>query len=319
MFQWSLQAQELATAKKELKLMGCRFELTTIADNEAIAWKALNAGVAEIQRIELLISSWDKSSQTSAVNANAGVKPVVVDKELFDLIYRSKKVSELTKGAFDISFASMPYIWKFDQQEQVFPDESKIINARSKINWKNIILDNEKSSIYLKEEGMKIGFGAIGKGYAANRAKEVIAKIEGVKGGLVNASGDLVAWGENGKPDGWNIQIADPNNAKKALGWIALNDMAIVTSGDYEKYFTNNKKRYAHIINPKTGYPTTGIKSVSIICPDAELADALATAVFVLGVEKGLNLINQLNKIECLIIADDNNIHQSQNLQLLRK
>ncbi len=316
LFQLSLQAQELSTAKKELKLMGCRFELTTVAIDEAIAWKALNAGVKEIERIENLISSWDENSQTSAINAKAGIEPVVVDKELYDLIFRSKKVSELTDGAFDVSFSSMPYIWKFDKQEQALPDNDIVINAKSKINWKNIVLNKENSSVFLKEEGMKIGFGAIGKGYAANRAKEIIASIKGVKGGLVNASGDLVAWGENGKSDGWKIQIADPNNAEKALGWIGLYDMAIVTSGDYEKYFTNNNKRYAHIINPKTGYPTTGIKSVSVICPDAELADALATSVFVLGIEKGMNLINQLNKIECLIIADDNNIHQSKNLNL---
>ena len=314
----NLFAQELSSAKKEVKLMGCRFEITAIATTEQIAWDGINAGIKEIQRIELLISSWDKNSQTSKINAMAGKEAVVVDRELFDLIYRAKKVSSLTDGAFDISFASMPRVWEFDKLEHPLPDTYVIKTARKKINWENIVLNSENNTVFLKEEGMKIGFGAIGKGYAANRAKQVIEKIDGIKGGLVNASGDLIAWGANSKPNDWQIQISDPNDKEKTLGWLNLNEMAIVTSGDYEKYFTNNGKRYAHIINPKTGYPTTGIKSVSIICPDTELADALATSVFVLGIEKGLALINQLKQVECLIIADDNSIHQSSNLKLTK-
>jgi len=148
----------------------------------------------------------------------------------------------------------MPKVWEFDKQERTLPEASIIKTACQKINWQNIILNSENNTVFLKEEGMKIGFGAIGKGYAANRAKKVMEKMNGIRGGLVNASGDLIAWGENGKPNDWQIQISDPNDKEKTLGWLNLNEMAIVTSGDYEKYFTNNGKRYAHIINPKTGY-----------------------------------------------------------------
>ncbi len=296
--------------------MGCRFELTAVASNDTIAWEAIQAGIDEISRIERLISSWDSTSQTSAINKNAGIQAVEVDPELYDLIYRSKKVSKLTGGAFDISFASMDKIWDFNGQEQTMPDSQMVQYAAAKINWENILLDPENSTVFLKEKGMKIGFGAIGKGYAANRAKQIMAAITGVVGGVVNASGDLMVWGSNAQETPWTVQIADPKRKDQMIGWLALKDMAIVTSGDYEKYFTSRGIRYAHIINPKTGYPTTGISSVSVVCPDAELADALATAIFVLGKDRGLKLVNQLNQVECLIITEKGALFTSAQLQL---
>jgi len=313
---FGLKAQELYSAKKVLKLMGTRFEITAVATNDTLAWKALNAGVNEITRIEKNISSWDANSQTSSINRAAGIKAVKVDRELFDLIYRAKKVSQLTEGAFDISFASMQKIWVFDGLEHTLPDSQLVAEAASKVNWQNIVLNDKENSVFLKKKGMKIGFGAIGKGYAANKAKSVMSDMEGVKGGVVNASGDLIAWGHNEKSDYWDVQIANPKNKSKSLGWVSLKDQAIVTSGDYEKFFTSNGTRYAHIVNPKTGYPTTGIKSVTIICPDAELADALATSIFVLGKDKGVSLVNQLNEIECIIVDDNDNISSSDNLKM---
>lgn len=312
----SLGAQTHAAAKKVLKLMGSRFEITAIAENDTIAWEAINAGIAEVSRIERLISSWDENSQTAMVNRLAGVKPVKVDKELYDLIYRAKKISKITQGAFDISFASMDRIWVFDRSEQVLPDSAVAAAARSKINYENIVLNAEDTTVYLTDKGMKIGFGAIGKGYAANRAKAVMTAINGVKGGVVNASGDLLAWGESESSEGWTIKIADPKDKAKPIGWLQIDEMAVVTSGDYEKYFTSEGRRFAHIIDPQTGYPTQGVTSVTIICPDAELADALATSVFVLGKEEGIALINQLNGIECLVIDDNAGIWQSKNLNL---
>ncbi len=308
----------LTAQKKVVKLMGCRFEITAVAKNDTIAWEAINVGIGEIERIERLISSWDKNSQTSQINRQAGIQPVQVDQELFDLIYRAKKVSGLTKGAFDISFASMDRIWRFDGSMEAFPSQQQIDQARRFINWQNIQLDAANRTVFLKENGMKIGFGAIGKGYAANRAKEVMATITGVEGGLVNASGDLINWGTSNRSDGWRIQIADPQAVDKGLGWLQINDMAVVTSGDYERFVEHNGKRYAHIIDPRTGRPTTGIKSVTIVCTDAEVADALATSVFVLGREEGLALINQLKGVECLIITDEDELLSSDHLTLNR-
>lgn len=311
-----IYGQALSSQKKVVLLMGSRFEITVVASNDTIAWEAINNGIAEIERIERLISSWDKKSSTSSVNRNAGIKPIKVDKELYDLIYRCKKVSQLTQGAFDISFASMDRIWQFDGSMKQLPTESAIKKAKQHINWQNIELDKEMQTVFLKEKGMKIGFGAIGKGYAANRAKAIIENTKGVEGGLVNASGDLISWGKSSLADGWTIKIADPKDKNKVLGWLQIEEMAVVTSGNYERYIELDGKRYAHIIDPRSGYPTTGIKSVTIVCADAEVADALATSVFVLGTTEGLRLVSQLKGIECLIITDADEVLHSKNLQL---
>jgi thiamine biosynthesis lipoprotein len=225
-------------------------------------------------------------------------------------------VSGLTEGAFDISFASMENIWLFDGQEHDLPDSSVVQKLRSNVNWSNIVLNSEDTSVYLKEIGMRISFGAIGKGYAANKAVTLMRSMPNVNGGVVNASGDLKAWGENGRDDNWSVQIADPQNKDRAVGFLNVKDMSVVTSGNYEKYFTSNGVRYAHILNPKTGYPTTGIKSVTIVCQDAEIADALATSVFALGITDGLDLINTLDGVECILITDKDLMLTSDNLNL---
>jgi len=310
-------AQEYALASKEIKLMGCRFVFRVVADDEATCWKAINSGITEITRIEKLISSWDPSSQTSDINRNAGIEAVKVDKELFSLIQRSLKISELTQGAFDISFASMDRIYTFDRQEKQLPSAESIHNAKALINCKNIELDEKNTSVKLSKKGMKIGFGAIGKGYAANRAKKIIEAIQGVHGGIVNASGDLSIWGKSSnKMNEWNIKISDPSDPDRIMADILVNNTSVITSGDYEKYFTSDGKRYAHIIDPKTGIPTTGIKSATIICKDAEIGDALATSVFVLGKDDGMYLINKLKGVEAIIVTDDNTIVHSDNLKL---
>ncbi len=312
----SAQDSALLAQKKVLKLMGCRFELTAVAQTEQQAWDAINAGIAEIQRIENLISSWDKHSQTSKINFNAGLNPVQVDKELYDLIYRAEKVAQLTEGAFDISFASMDRIWKFDGSMVEMPSREEVNKAKSKINWQDIVLNRKDQTVFLKNKGMRIGFGAIGKGYAANRAKTIMSNMEGINGGLVNASGDLIAWGLNHDKKDWLVNITNPKDKEQALGWLRINGLSVVTSGNYERFVEFEGTRYAHIIDPRTGYPTTGIKSVTLVGPDAELADALATSVFVLGCEKGLELVNKLERTECLIVTDQDEILTSTNLKL---
>ncbi|MGB7842277.1 MAG: FAD:protein FMN transferase [Salinimicrobium sp.] len=311
----SLNASAQEIFKRTLKLMGSRFEITVVANNETEAEKQIQLAVGEIQRIEKLISSWDPSSQTSEINRNAGLKPVKVDKELFSLIERSIKISNITDGAFDISYASMDKIWKFDGSMTSMPSEEEIKASVSKVGFQNIILDKENSTVFLKNPGMKIGFGAVGKGYAADRAKELLIQ-EGVPAGIINASGDMNTWGK--QPDGreWMVAITNPMNKNKTFALLPLKQGAVVTSGDYEKFVNFNDTRYAHIINPKTGYPATGIISVSVFAPKAELADALATSVFVLGKEIGLNRINQLPKVECIIVDENGNITASENIKI---
>jgi thiamine biosynthesis lipoprotein len=162
---------------------------------------------------------------------------------------------------------------------------------------------------------MKIGFGAIGKGYAADRARDLLIR-HGVAGGIINASGDMSVWGENADGEPWKVAITNPMDKTKSFGSFSIEDGAVVTSGDYEKYVTLNGNRYSHIIDPRTGYPASGIISVSVFAPKAELADALSTAVFVMGVEAGLDRINQMDQIECIIVGENGRIHTSANLTL---
>lgn len=309
-------AAETASEKQVLRLMGSRFEITAIHSDPSIARQAISAAIAEIRRIEALISSWDPVSQTSTINRNAGVAPVSVDRELYDLIYRSKKVSRLTGGIFDISYASIDKVWHYDGSMSQLPDSASVRQSVARINYENIILDQQRSSVFLAQKGMKIGFGAIGKGYAANRARDIMIAA-GISSGVVNAGGDLISWGlrENGQP--WTIGIADPANKTAIKGWLQISNMAVVTSGNYEKFVVIDGKRYGHIIHPKTGFPVSGVESVTIVCPDAELADALATAVFIMGEREGLALINRLKNVEGLIVNDRYELAASSGLDIV--
>jgi len=295
--------------------MGSRFEITVVAMNTDEADNSIQSAVDEIKRIEDLISSWDSTSQTSEINRNAGVKPVKVDDELFNLIERALYISRLTDGAFDISYASMDKIWKFDGSMDVMPSEAEIAASVSKIGYKNIILDKENKTVFLKDKGMKIGFGGIGKGYAADKAKALLIS-KGVSGGIINASGDMNTWGTQPNGEDWKVAITNPLNKSKAFALLPLDNGAVVTSGNYEKFVEFNGKRYTHIIDPRSGYPCSGVISVTVFAPKAELADALATSVFVMGKEIGLDRINQLPNIECIIIDDQGKIVTSKNIKL---
>ncbi len=295
--------------------MGSRFDISVVAENRVKGENYIELAVQEITRIEKLISSWDSLSQTSLINKNAGLQPVVVDPELFDLIQRAIKISKLTEGAFDISYASMDKVWKFDGSMKEMPTEEAIKNSVAKVGYQNIILNENNHSVFLKLMGMKIGFGGIGKGYAADRAKALL-ESKGVKAGIINASGDLNTWGK--QPDGkdWMVAIVNPINKEKVFSWLPVYNSAVVTSGNYEKYVKFNNVLYTHIIDPRTGYPSTGILSASIFTANAELADALATSIFVMGVDVGLDFINQLNGVECIIVDKDNKVHTSKNINL---
>jgi thiamine biosynthesis lipoprotein len=296
-------------------LMGCSFEFTVVAEDEISAGRYIDMARSEIKRIESIISSWDNSSETSMINKNAGIKPIAVSEELFNLIERAIKISKLTNGAFDISYASMDKIWKFDGSMKEMPSPELIKKSITHIDFTNIELDHEKNTVFLKNKGMRIGFGGIGKGYAADKAKELLVK-NGVTAGIINASGDLKTWGI--QPDGkdWMVAIINPLNKKKVFSWLPVKNGAVVTSGNYENYVTFNGQRYSHIIDPRTGYPSKGILSVTIFTSSAEIADALATSIFVMGVDAGLDLINQLKGIECVIVDANNKIISSNNIDL---
>lgn len=306
----------LEAHRREMKLMGNRFEITVVGKIADWANQQIDAAVTEIKRIEDLLSTFKESSETNLINRNAGIQPVKVSEETFNLIARSLRISHITQGAFDISYGSIDKrLWNFDQTMTELPDAATARRMVRLINYQNIILDQEKHTVFLKEAGMRIGFGGIGKGYAAEMAKALLKK-NGVKSGIVNASGDLAVWGK--QPDGkpWTIGIVHPDFAGQPFSYMEIADGAVATSGNYEKFVMIAGKKYSHTIDPKTGLPVRGIKSVTIISPNAELCDALATPVTILGVKLGVDLINQLNGVECVIIDDDNNLFTSKNIHL---
>ena len=305
-----------AEFKRTEKLMGNRFEITVVAADEEWAREKIDLAIAEIRRIEKLLTTFDAGSQTNQINQQAGIEAVTVDREVYNLIDRSIRISSLTDGAFDITYGSIDKsLWNFDRTMQSLPDPAVAKSMVRLINYRNIILDETNCSVLLREEGMRIGFGGIGKGYAAEMAKAVL-KSEGVQNGIVNASGDLTTWGSQANGKAWTIGIANPNNAQLPFSYLNISDMAVATSGNYEKFVIIDGKKYSHTINPKTGLPVTGIKSVTIISPNAEIADAMATPVTIMGIKAGIHLINQVKHLGCIIIDDNNKIYSSNNINL---
>jgi len=302
--------------RRQQKLMGNQFEIILQGGSPEEAQNHINKAIAEISRIERLLTTFNEDSQTNRVNRMAGIRPVKVDREVLDLIQRSLKISNLTQGAFDITYGSIDKkLWNFDTTMKALPSAEVARKMVRLINYKNVILDTEECTVFLAEKGMRIGFGGIGKGYAAEQAKAVL-KQSGVENGIVNAAGDLTAWGHQSDGSPWTVGIADPNNKWNPFSCLAISEMAVATSGNYEKYITLDGKRYSHTIDPKTGLPVTGIKSVTIISPNAELSDSMATPVMVMGIKVGLGLINQIKEMECVIIDEDDRLFTSKNINL---
>ncbi|RZK60956.1 MAG: FAD:protein FMN transferase [Pedobacter sp.] len=298
------------------RLMGNTFELTVVANSEKWAMQKIRLAIDEIKRIENLFTTFNENSQTNQINSQAGIAAVKVDPEVYQLIERSIRISAITDGAFDLTYGSIDRkLWNFDSTMTRLPDIETARSMVRLINYKNIILDPLNNTVMLKEKGMRIGFGGIGKGYAAEMAKSLLKK-EGVCAGIVNASGDLTTWGTQPNGEPWTIGIVDPDHKNTPFSYLNVTDMAVATSGNYEKFVNIGGKKYSHTINPKTGLPISGIKSVTIISPNAEIADAMATPVTVMGISAGLDMINQINYLGCIIVDDNNKIYTSKNINL---
>jgi FAD:protein FMN transferase len=307
--------ESMALHNRQLRLMGNTFSISIFADDRRWANLCIDKAIVEILRIERLLTTFDKSSQTNLINDGAGERHVQVDREVFDLIKRSIRISEVTQGAFDITYGSIDKrLWNFDSTMTSLPDRETAKKMVRLINFRNIILNEKECSVMLKNKGMRIGFGGIGKGYAADKAKKILMDL-GVSSGVVNAAGDLSVWGtlENERP--WTIGIADPNT-KTPFSYLPLTNASVATSGNYEKFVTIAGKLYSHTIDPKTGLPITGIKSVTIVSPHAELSDAMATPVMVMGITAGLDMINQMKDIACIIVDGDDMVYASSNIKL---
>lgn len=315
LFLFSIASQAQVLKKKTTLLMGGRFDITVVAKDTAIAKQSIEDIISEISRIEYLISDWKSTTQISDVNRNAGIKPVKVDPEVFELTERALYFSEITNGAFDISFAAMDRIWKFDGSMKQMPTPEAVKKSVEKVGYQNIELDKENSTIFLKKKGMKIGFGALGEGYAADRCREMML-ARGIQAGIVNGSGDMNTWGN--QPDGtpWTVGITNPMQKDTVFAIVPLVKSAVVTSGSYQKFVVFNGKRYSHIINPVTGYPATGLCSVTVFGPSAETANGFSTSIMVLGKDKGLKLLKKYPEYSAILITDEGKVVTTKNLNI---
>ncbi|ASZ11266.1 FAD:protein FMN transferase [Chitinophaga pendula] len=296
------------------RLMGSDFELTVTDTDEQSAQAHLAAGVAEIQRIERLLTVFDPASVTAVINQSAGRMAVDVPAEVYALMQRCMRLSAMTQGAFDISTGALKALYNFKGRAFALPTKGQLQAAQRQTGYQHIDL-TRAGQVFLRQSGMQIGFGAIGKGYAADRVKALLLQ-RGVRSGVINASGDLTAWGQQPSGEAWKVGIADPVSAERVLLWLPIQQSSVATSGNYEQYFEVNGERYSHNIDPRTGMPVQGIKSVTIVSPSAELSDALATAVTVMGVCAGLYLTDQLPDVHAIVIDEENRIHTSRQIQL---
>lgn len=296
---------------KTVDLMGSVFQITLVASDSISAHQNINKAIAEIERIENLISEWRPQTQISQVNQNAGIKPIKVDKEVFELTKKAIWFSDLSNGAFDISIVAMDKIWKFDGTMEKLPSKKAVRKSITNVNYKNIVLDPINSTIFLSKKGMKIGFGSIGKGYAADKARELLQKLD-VKAGIINAAGDVATWGTqiNGNP--WRIGVNNPLETGETIAILEFSgNNAVTTSGNYEKYVEIDDKRYSHIINPKTGYPSTELMSVTIVGENAEMCNGFSTSIMVLGLAKGLRMIEKHPDYKYIIITSKGKLIQN--------
>ncbi|WP_046242378.1 FAD:protein FMN transferase [Hymenobacter terrenus] len=298
--------------KVKVRLMGSDFELIAVDEHAERGQKHLQAAIAEIRRIEALLTEFSETSQTAHINREAGIRPVAVDAELFELIERCLLLSQISQGAFDVSAGALKPLYDFKRGRAGFPTAALLNTVRQRVGYQHIELLSG-NRVFLRKKGMRIGFGAIGKGYAADRAKALL-EARGVKNGVVNASGDLTAWGTQADGSAWRIGIADPAKPEQVILWLPIQNLSVATSGNYEQFFEHNGVRYAHTLDPRSGLPTRYLKSVTVISAKAELSDALATVVTVTGAEVGLHLINQMPHTHCVLIDDQNEVFTSKHL-----
>lgn len=303
---------------RTVTLMGSRWDFTLVAADSGTAERMIDTAVAEVARIESLISDWKPETQVSLVNRNAGIAPVKVDREVLALAQRAVQISKQTSGAFDISFAAMEKIWTFDGSMTDMPSPEAVKKAVAKVGYQKIRIDTTASTIFLEEKGMKIGFGALGEGYAADRCRDKLF-AKGIKAGLVNGSGDIRSWGKQPNGKSWTIGITDPFRRGDYYAVVPLQKEAVTTSGSYEKYAEIDGRRYAHIINPATGYPATGLTSVTVFGPSAERCNAFSTSLMVMGRKAGLQFLKNYPGYNCIVVSDEGKFYaQGINLRKYR-
>ena len=292
-------------------IMGTNIYVEVWAETPVQGELALRSVMAEMERINQLMSPYIDTSELSLINAKAGQQPVVISDEMFELLDKSVNISALTKGAFDITFASVGYLYNYKQNQR--PDEATIASLLAAVNYKHIDLNKHNKTVAFTHEKVKIDLGGIAKGHAVDNSISLLERM-GIMHGLVTAGGDTRLIGDRrGKP--WIVGIRDPRDEEKQAVVMPLQDSAMSTSGDYERYFEEDGKRYHHILSPKTGKSTYDVQSVSIIGPSSTYNDALSTAIFVMGLREGLGMINRIDGYDAVVMDNQRKMHYSNGLQ----
>jgi thiamine biosynthesis lipoprotein len=296
--------------QREEAIMGTRVAVELWSEDAGLAARAMDAVMAEMRRTDELMSTYKPESQLSAVNAHAFERPVQVDPEIVDVVARSFEFSRMSDGAFDITYASVGYLYDFRAHRR--PSDEQVAAALPGVDYRQVTVDRERSTIRFLRPGVRIDLGGIAKGYAVDRCVEILRGL-GIEHAMVNAGGDTRLLGDRrGKP--WIVGIRDPRNEGRMVTRLPLEDEAISTSGDYERYFEEDGVRYHHILVPGTGQAARGVRSVTIIGPDATLTDGLSTTVFVLGVERGMAIVGRLPGVEAVVVDEHGRIYYSSGL-----
>jgi len=295
--------------------MGSELRLTAWTADEPLAISAFEEVFREFDRLDRLMTTWRDDSDVQRVNAAAGDHPVPVAPEVRDVLHLAREASELTDGKFDITFGALADLWKFDQdQDNTVPDPADIARRLPLIDYRKVEVDDAAGTAFIARKGISIHLGGIGKGYAVDRAVAILHE-RGLNDFIIQAGGDLYAGGVKGDRP-WRLGIRDPRGPiDKSFAAIDLSDGTFSTSGDYERAFLKDGRRYHHILDPATGQPARGCRSVTLVTPRAVFADALAKGVFILGAEKGLALIERLPDVEGVIVSDTNEVLVSSGLK----
>ncbi|MBI5676250.1 MAG: FAD:protein FMN transferase [Nitrospirae bacterium] len=298
--------------------------ITVISPSKDKAEKAIDAGFAEIEKLDKFLNNFEPESEVSTVSKFAEIKPVHVSRETLDLMQKTKSISKITNGAFDPTIASVYKLWKFSGRpaNPSMPSREAIENALKLVDYEKIKIDSDASEIYLEEKGMEIDLGGIAKGYAADKAIEAI-KLKGIKSALVAIAGDIRGYGLNISGNPWKVGIQNPrsDNPDSEKPWedifatMNLKDSAVSTAGDYQRFFMKDGKRYHHIIDPATGYPSeSGLISVSVIAPEGYIADGIDTAILILSAEKGMKLLESKG-LDGILVDSKKSVFITKNLK----
>jgi thiamine biosynthesis lipoprotein len=291
-------------------IMGTRIVAELWADDAAQGNAAIEVVLAEMRRIDEAMSTYKPTSEVSKVNAEAAQHPVKITKELFDLLTQAVEFSRITEGAFDITYASVGYLYDFRQHQK--PSEQQIEAALPGVNYRHLLLDAKQHTIKFSQPGVRIDLGGIAKGYSVDRCIALL-QARGIKHALVTAGGDSRIIGDRfGKP--WVVGIRHPDDKNKVIAKIPLVDTAISTSGDYERYFDEDGVRYHHIIDPKTGHSASKVRSATILASTATRTDGLSKTAFVLGPEKAMEIYSRLDDVEAILVAPDGKVLYSKGL-----